>query len=298
MGGNVSEQGLLDHEDSLVLNVAVFLLMFLRLNNGNRKMVPVGYLFLPTVIFTLMENQRRAGIAAFVIAFIAALPVMWLLFEQHRVKIAKFIVFFTVVGSIYLPVAWNGQGAWALPGRAIRSNFAPDERDAGSDNYRQMENADLKYTRDVSPVFGYGYGKPYLQPWTLPEQGFNVFLQYFAHNSVLWVWMRTGHVGFFAFLLFVAVVFIKGMQICRQIKDPILLTVALMGVFFLLMAFVYGKYDLQLTNYRTMMMLGVWIGLLGVAPKLESGDKPTDTPGLREEHPMMDMPGLLEGDTL
>ena len=172
LGGNVGEQGLLDHEDSLILNIFVFLLMFVRLNSSNRKMVLIGYLFLPTVIFSLMENQRRAGIAAFVIAFVATLPILWVLFEQHRVKIAKFIVFFTVVSAIYLPVAWNGKGAWALPGRAIRSNFSPDERDAGSDNYRIMENLDLKYTRDTSPLFGYGYGKPYLQPYQPAGAGF------------------------------------------------------------------------------------------------------------------------------
>ena len=299
LGGNVSDQGLLDHEDSLILNVFVFLLMFLRLNNGNRKMVRVGYLFLPTVIFTLMENQRRAGIAAFVIAFIAALPIMWVLFERHRVKIAKFIVVFTVISAVYLPAAWNGKGAWALPGRAIRSNFSPDDRDAGSDNYRMMENSDLKYTRDASPIFGFGYGKPYYQPWYLPEQGFNVLMQYLAHNSVLWVWMRTGHIGFFAFLLFIAVVFIKGMQISRSLKDVPLQTAALMGVIFLLMAFVYGKYDLQLSNNRTMMMMGVWVGLLGVAPLLEaSSEQKAKEKPLREEYPMMDMPGLLEGDIL
>ena len=86
---------------------------------------------------------------------------------------------------------------------------------------------------------------PIFSPISLPEQGFNIMMQYLAHNSVLWVWMRTGHLGFFAFLLFIAVVFIRGMQITRQLKDPMLQTVALMGIIFVLMAYIYGKYDLH-----------------------------------------------------
>ena len=47
-----------------------------------------------------------------------------------------------------------------------------------------------------------------------------------------------------------------------------------------------------------MMMLGIWIGLLAVAPKLEVDSEPDEETPLREEYPVMDMPGLLEGDLL
>lgn len=277
LGGVVGEQGILDHEDSLVLNVAFFLLMFLALNKGNRAMVRTCWVFLPTTIFTVLENQRRAGIAAFVIAFVASLPIMWTLFEARRKQIGIFIGAFAVLAAIYLPVAWNASGAWALPARAIRSNSSPDTRDQGSDNYREAENFDLKFTRDTSPWYGYGYGKPFIQVQVLPNVTTN-FLQYFAHNSIMWIWMRTGHLGFFAFLLMIATVFIRGLQICKGVKDPVLLCAGLMGVIFLLMAYIYGKYDLQFTNYRTMMMMGIWLGLLGALPRLTKQEETPTAP--------------------
>lgn len=298
LNGVVTEQGILDHEDSLILNIAIFLLLFTYLGGGNKKMVLTGLLFLPATLFTMLENQRRAGIASFVVAFLAALPVMYVLFVERRKLLARFILAFVLVGSVYVAAGWNASGAWALPARAIRSNFSPSERDAGSDLYRKEEDFDLKATRDVSPLIGYGYGRPFLQPYVLPAVTTG-FLAYFAHDSVLWVWMRTGHIGFFIFLFFIATVFIKGMHICRETTDPDLRTVGMIAVFFLLMAYVYGKYDLQLTNFRTMMMLGIWLGLLG---KLSQFAK-IDAQVQQAEEPVVDVldvetPAFLEGDTL
>ena len=81
LGGVITDQGILDHEDSLILNVIPFLMLYLKMNGGSVKMVRYGMLFLPAVAFVMLENQRRAGIAAFVLAFIASLPIMWSLFE-------------------------------------------------------------------------------------------------------------------------------------------------------------------------------------------------------------------------
>lgn len=297
--GVVGEQGILDHEDSLILNIAIFLVLFTYLGGGNKKMLKTGLLFLPTIIFTMLENQRRAGIAAFVIAFVASLPLMYAFFTEKRKLITRFIVFFALFGSVYVAVGWNAEGAWALPARAIRSNFSPSDRDAGSDMYRKMEDADLKYTRDLSPLFGFGYGKPFVQIWVLPAVS-TQFLAYFAHDSVLWVWMRTGHVGFFCFMLFIATVMIRGMQIAKETTDPDMRTVAMMTVFFLLMAYVYGKYDLQLTNYRTMMMLGIWLGLLGRIPLILKSEAAQSQDWSYQEQEAYDltMPSLLGGDAL
>lgn len=300
--GVIGDQGVLDHEDSLIFNVFFFLMIFLKLNGGNRRMVRWGCVFLPTVLFSFLENHRRAGTAAFVIAFIASLPIMYVLFEAKRRQIVGFIIAIVVFSAIYIPAGWNSMAAWAQPAQAIRSNFSPSDRDTESNQYRLIEDFDLNFTRDLSPLIGYGYGKPYMQPHPLPAVSTD-FLKFFAHDSVLWIWMRTGHIGFFAFMLFMATICIRGLQICRATKDPLLQAAGLMGVLFVLMAFIYGKYDLQLTNYRTMMMLGVWIGILGALPVLNRAEQ-AQTEGL-EEQEMQDeaysfgsMTGMLEGDPL
>ena len=307
--GAISDQGVLDHEDSLIFNVFFFLMIYLKLNGGNKYMVRLGCLFLPTVLFSFLENHRRAGTAAFVIAFIASLPMMYVLFEVRRKQIVGFIIAILVFSAIYIPAGWNqGAAAWAQPAQAIRSNFSPSDRDTESNLYREIEDYDLNYTRNLSPIIGYGYGKPYMQPRPLPAVSTD-FLKFFAHDSVLWIWMRTGHLGFFAFMLFMATVCIRGLQICRTIRDPLLQAAGMMGVMFVLMSYIYGKYDLQLTNYRTMMMLGIWIGLIAALPKLnrlESAPAKTPLPDdMDDEDPYSiktysfgASTGMLEGDPL
>ena len=307
--GAISDQGVLDHEDSLIFNVFFLLMIYLKLNGGNRRMVQWGCVFLPTVLFSFLENHRRAGTAAFVIAFAASLPMMYVMFEERRRQIAGFIIAIVVASAIYIPAGWNqGSAAWAQPAQAIRSNFSPSDRDTESNQYREIEDYDLNFTRNLSPIIGYGYGKPYMQPRPLPMVSTD-FLKFFAHDSVLWIWMRTGHIGFFVFMMFMATVSIRGLQICRQTRDPLLQAAGMMAVMFVLMSFIYGKYDLQLTNYRTMMMLGVWIGIIGALPNLNRARMeaaPPQTPaGLEDEdaysiktYSFGSATGMLEGDPL
>ena len=258
-------------------------------------MTRIGVLLLPFVIFTLLENQRRAGIASLIIALIISLPILFVMFEEKRKQIIRLIVVTALFMSVYLPAAWNAEGPWALPARSIRSTTSPSDRDASSDVYRIMEDADLRYTRDTSPLIGYGYGKAFIQVQPLPEVT-TYFLSFFAHDSVLWLWMSTGHIGFFVFLFFVATVFIKGLQICRQVRDPILISAGLMGITFLLMAYIYGKYDLQLTNVRTMTMVGIWLGLLGVIPELTKNKQAAEAKRDEQDPLLLDVPAFMVED--
>ena len=49
-----------------------------------------------------------------------------------------------VVGAVYLPLFWNNVGLLGQPARAIRSISQPDERDAASNLYRDIEKINVQ----------------------------------------------------------------------------------------------------------------------------------------------------------
>ncbi len=267
-GAVVAEQGILTHDDSMELNMIVFLCLIGLLAGTNKKLTIAALCFLPFAVLAQLANNRRAGIAAFIVAFIPLLPILYVACKERRKQIGTFAAVFAIGAAIYLPLAWNSSGAWALPARAIRSQSDPNGRDAGSDNYRIAENINIKASRDVRAWLGYGYGKPIIMAVPMPFVATGGFTNYMTHNSVLWVWMRTGHLGFFCFLMFYAVVLIRGTQHVKEVDDPVLRTAGILSILFMLMMFAYGKFDMQFVNPRQMAFLGCLAGVLSVLPKL------------------------------
>ncbi len=144
-----ADEGVLSHEDSLLFNIIMFGALLLSLAKVEPKLRRGFFLFLPTALLANLANGRRAGIAAFIVAFPIVIALSAVLLKERRKALITFLVGFAFVAAIYLPIAWNGQGAWALPARAIKSKFSPDGRDASSDLYRLFENNNLKLTRDT-----------------------------------------------------------------------------------------------------------------------------------------------------
>lgn len=267
----VGPEGFLPHDDSLLFNLLVFIAMLSVLIRLDKRLIFWAALFTPIAISVALANQRRAGIAAFIIAFLPLAPMLWKILHERRKQIMAFIVVFFLSMAVYLPVAWNGEGAWALPARAIRSQSDPSGRDASSDYYRMAENANLKITRDTSPWIGIGYGKPYAQFFYQPGKTTG-FMDYMPHNCILWVWMRIGHIGFFTFLMMFAAILIRGGQTLQTVNDPWLKAIGTLAIMFVLMMFTMGKYDLVLTMSRQMFTMGMLVGILGILKKLDRDD--------------------------
>jgi hypothetical protein len=284
MGGIVGEQGILMHEESLFFNLIIFALFITWLADSDHKLKWWAVVLAPACIFSALQNQRRSGIAAFIVAFVPLMPILWAILLERRAQVQKFLIGFALFSTVYLPVAWNGKGAWALPARAIRSNSDPNERDQASDYYRLAESINVKNTRDEKPWTGIGYGKPFRQDiWMPGVDQFDSFLKYLPHNSILWVWMRIGHFGFFVFLMLFATICVKGVHILRKTQDRLLQTVGVFGIITPLMLFTFGKYDLAMTNYRVLIMTGCFVGILSVLPKLDPKRKEEEREGEGEE---------------
>ncbi len=265
---NVSaDEGVLSHEDSLLCNIVLFGALLYTIAQVDPKLKWGFIAFVPTALITDLANGRRAAIAAFIVAFPIVIAMSAVLLRERRAALIRFLVAFAFISAIYLPIAWHGQGPWALPARAIRSRTSPDGRDAASDYYRLSENMNLSLTRDTSPWLGYGYGRPYVVAFTQFGR-FDPFMNVLPHNGILWIWMRLGNIGFVLFWMFVATVLIRGPQLLKAIRDPRLQVIGILVIAEFLMHLIYGEYDLTFANYRPMILTGTLLGVLAVLPRL------------------------------
>ena len=81
--------------------------------------------------------------------------------------------------------------------------IAPEQlgdADRASDVYRIIENINVHATIRSAPVTGLGFGQPFLRPLSLPDISRFEFNAYLPHNSFLWIWIKTGFIGFAAML--------------------------------------------------------------------------------------------------
>ena len=151
-------------------------------------------LALPTFLF----SERRGAVVALGAGLIL---VFMVLFARRRRTFFRVVPIFLILIGAYLGAFWGAEeGAVAFPAQAIKGVVAPDsqsEEDKASNFYREIEAFNLQFTMRAEPL-GVGFGKPFYRPAPMPDISFFVFWEYLPHNSLLWVWLKTGVVGFIA----------------------------------------------------------------------------------------------------
>ncbi|MBC8135427.1 MAG: O-antigen ligase family protein [Fibrella sp.] len=260
------DQGVGSHEEAFFFGAYVLLLIVLSLASdpAYRSLCTYLWLNLPIIILGNLATNRRAGTAALLIALPMMLFAAYKAFPRCRRAIAAIGLAGVLIGPLYYNVFKNSESAIAQPARAIRSNFEPDARDASSNIYRDAENANQMATIRLAPVQGYGYGKRMLHVVAIADISDTYeWWDLLPHNQILWVWMRVGTVGFVAFWIMVCSTIIL---CCHAARDEgIVLSVRTHAVFCLatfVALLIFGLYDLQLSNFRSMLFTGIWVGSL------------------------------------
>ena len=123
-----------------------------------------------------------------------------------------------------------------------------------------IENYDLQQTIKSSPVIGLGFGQPFLRPVPLPDISVFEFNAYIPHNSLLWLWIKMGFVGFVAFLYTLAKTIVSGVDRVRQQVIGIDLVVSIAGLLFVVMFGVYLFADIA-WEPRNSVLFGVSLAL-------------------------------------
>jgi cell division protein FtsW (lipid II flippase) len=227
------------------------------------------------VLVSLVANQRRADYIALLIGLLVAWVLVIMVKPRARTGLITALVVFAVLAAGYVAAFGNSGGTLAEPARAILSFYHPDPRDAASNLYRLIENYDLQYTVQKSPLIGWGFGKPFLQPLVLPNiLVLDPYYLYIPHNTIYWVWMRLGAIGYSALWSLIAAIIVHGCIIARRLKDPYLQLVAIYVVAITFMEVIVAYADYQLFFYRNVIYLGLLVGVLMKLPALDKKEQP------------------------
>ena len=261
-------EAIFPHEQSFFFNAFFCQTAILFLYGGSRRLKRVSLALLPFVAIADLANQRRAAILAFGVALVLIMALTALAYPpRRRAMVAALLVLLAASVPYYLADRYKG-GLIAQPARALSSIYDPSQRDLSSNTYRVNEDANLLFTMRTSPIVGYGFGRTFLTPYPLADiSGSYGFWNLLPHNSILWIWMRMGSVGYLLFWLLIAGALAQAGQLLRRIHDPPAKGLALLILVLIVQDVIVSYLDLQWTNYRNALVVGVLLALLSLIPR-------------------------------
>lgn len=249
------------HETPIIMNFVVVLLVA-RLVWPASGLQRLTLLLVPLIVYAQMLTERRAGWVSLDVGLV--LVAIFVL--RLRPKVFCFVVVpLLILYGGYLAAFWNAEGAIAQPARAVRSINDPEGRDVYSNEYRNIERANVRMNIKAHPLTGIGFGQPYTFYFPIADLSATwPFFRYMAHVSLLWLWMKAGVTTFVVFLTLMGAAIVRGVQLLKRTSHDQSAPVLVAVVSGLLMLVVYSFVDVALTNTRAMMLLGFVLGVVGV----------------------------------
>jgi O-antigen ligase len=182
------------------------------------------------------------------------------------------VVLLVITG--YVGAFWNSTSSAAFPAQAIKTIISPESasaEDRSSDLYRIIEAYDLNFTIRANPIFGIGFGQAFYRPVALPDISVFELNAYQPHNSLLWVWMKTGFGGFAAMFYVFGKALLLAADRIRRIQFGVDLAISVSATLFIIMYVVYTYVDVS-WDARNTVFLGLALAIVGgsIAPTPES----------------------------
>lgn len=259
-GSLIGVEAITEHSAAIHMNTLFVLILTAWLFQASwPKRLVLPLMALP-VIITYLATQRRA---AYLTLFIAIAFMVLALYKENR-KLFWLIMptlFISILG--YVAIFWNSGSAIAMPVQAIRSVIAPSEGSADdlSNVYRILENANVSFTIHATPITGVGFGKKFFINVPMPDISFFVWWEYIVHNSIMWIWMKAGLLGFLSMMLLVGRSIMVGSKVTWRMPDPDTKAIAMTATLYIVMHFTYAYVDMSWDS-QSMLYLGVVFGLL------------------------------------
>jgi O-antigen ligase len=244
-----------------MLFVAFVALLLFGIKRGPTKWVMVAGL-VPTV-WVFFIGQRRAGIAALVVAGVLVGVTLW---WRRRAMFVAVVPVLAIAMAGYTVAFWNSASSVAFPAQAIKTIIAPQEasaEDQSSNLYRQIEANNVNLTIRTSPLLGIGFGQAFYRPIPQPEITAFVLSPFVPHNNVLWIWMKTGFAGFVAMFYLFGKAVLLGARRIRHDPMDIDFVVTLCGTAFVVMYLVYSYVDMS-WDPRNTVFLGLAFAICAV----------------------------------
>jgi hypothetical protein len=248
-----------EHGLSIRYNVFFVILIAAWMFQGSPIKRVIMPFFLPFVLLSYAANNRRAS---FIAMAIALLIFAFVLYRFDRKRFWLIVPFCALFSMAYIGVFWNSSGAIGAPAKAIRSVIGqPDPRDASSNVYRLQENINILFTIKSSPIFGVGFGQKFFILVPMADISFFEWWQYITHNSILWIWLKTGVGGFISMLVMIGLSIAAGARTLWRMPNNDMAVAALMALTYIVMHFVYAYVDMS-WDAPNMVMVATSIGLI------------------------------------
>jgi len=251
----ITEHSAAIHMNTLfVLVLAVWLY---QASAAKRFLLP---LLVPAVLLTYLATQRRAAFLSLGIA-LAMLAVV--LYKENNKLFWRIIPIAAVASILYIGVFWNNNGALGLPAQAIKSVVAPEQgsNDELSNLYRKIENDNVSFTIHAAPLTGVGFGNKFYITRAMPDISFFIWWEYIVHNSILWIWMKTGIFGFMAMVFMVGFSIMTGTRLLHYLTNRDLKAITLTATLYLVMHFLYAYVDMSWDS-QSMIYVGAMMGVI------------------------------------
>ncbi|HEY0756463.1 MAG TPA: O-antigen ligase family protein [Ktedonobacteraceae bacterium] len=279
LGGSLQgHDELMAHEESFFFVALILLIALFCWHYRYRAQLAVALLVLIPVVISLVANQRRADYIALLLGLTVAWSLIFLIKPEKRGMLMVVALVTLIVGGAYVAAFYNNGSSLASPARSIVAIFHPntqDVRDIQSNLYRIIENHDLKYTEQQNPILGAGFGKAFLTPWPLVDiSSDDKYYLFIPHNTIYWLWMRLGPIGYLLLWFLFGSIIIRGCLIVRNMKHSYLQMVGIYIVALTVMEIVVSFADYQLFFYRNVIYMGLLIGILMKLPAIEQNEMP------------------------
>ena len=280
LGFDISSiEALFDHSASIHANVfflALGSVYIFKKISGTKKFFLV--LFLAPIALPYFASQRRSAFLSLGVAVL----LMFIIIYLDRRHLFKYIFPpLVIIGLAYMGAFWNNQGSLGLPVQAVKSVIAPGsatEKDLSSNLYRITENLNASFTIHQRPITGVGFGNKFFILYPLPDISFFEWWEYISHNSILWIWIKTGVFGFTSMIFMVALSILIGMRAIINAPEGEHRMFALLLVLFMVMHYIFAYVDISWTD-QSMVLLGLSMGLLNMFNKIM--EKPDVVPVAR-----------------
>ncbi|MFI5236327.1 MAG: O-antigen ligase family protein [Ignavibacteriales bacterium] len=259
---------LTNHEDPVFIAILIVFLISITMLKANEKQRNALLVLLPFLLIGFFTGQRRAAYAGLFISLVAFVIILQ---SKDRVMFFRTLMVLLLIGIIYSAVFWESESKFASPLRLIQSSINPDTGNERylSNLYREFERYNLAYTiKTNDPITGIGFGNKYQNIIPLPNIIFPL-RDYIPHNEILWLFVKSGAIGFFIFFLFFNALIFRCTSLYPKLKDPYLKTICLIIVIAIINQLVVSYFDLQLTYYRNMIVLGTLCGLIPTLTNLK-----------------------------
>ncbi len=246
-------------------------------------------LMLPVVALTFLANQRRAG---FITLFIALALIGVILYRERRKLFWYIAPIACFVGVAYIGVFWNSSGTLGMPASAVKSVIAPDESsaDQASNLYRIIENINTMFTIKSVPLTGIGFGNKFYIIVPMPDISFFIWWEYIVHNSIMWMWVKTGIGGFLSMLFLVGLSIIKGMRTLWRMPPDTMSAVTLTATLYIMMHFIFAYVDMSWDN-QSMIYVGTMMGIINCIERIVARPEP----GRQKRWPWQPEPHAIPG---